>query len=228
MRYHSRCIALAQTKDVGFISGHAQTKGRVRACTNQRQRGRAEGITNQRQRNVLSFEFEASCTNQRCGFHLRACTNQRQSQGMHKPKAERGRAEGITNQSQRNVLSFETSCTNQRGGFHQGMHKPKAESGHATFRLPSHRVRWVSRYKEVLTFHLAALGLCKKWPAVSNVCLWLVHPSISLDKHTHTHTHTHRNALVCILEWQVGGSVESHNLDFHTHTHTHTHTPWLW
>ena len=140
MRYHSRCIALAQTKDVGFISGHAQTKGRVRACTNQRQRGRAEGITNQ---------------------------------------------------SQRNVLSFETSCTNQRGGFHQGMHKPKAESGHATFRLPSHRVRWVSRYKEVLTFHLAALGLCKKWPAVSNVCLWLVHPSISLDKHTHTHTHTH-------------------------------------
>ena len=40
--------------------------------------------------------------------------------------------------------------------------------GLCTFRPPSHRVR-VGRYEEVQTFHLAALGLCKKLPAVSGV-----------------------------------------------------------
>ena len=80
MCYHSSSRRLAQTKDVGFISGRAQTKGRVRACTNPRQReaGRKASLTKVK---GMCYHSRRLALTKEVGF-IRACTNQRQSQGM--------------------------------------------------------------------------------------------------------------------------------------------------
>ena len=49
----------------------------------------------------------------------------------HKPKAERGGAEGITNQSQRNVLYHSRRLALTKGVGVVSGHKPKAERGRA-------------------------------------------------------------------------------------------------
>ena len=93
MCYHSRRLAL--TKDVGFISGHAQTKGRVRACTNQRQREAGRYIG----RKASLTKVKGVC------YHSRrlALTKAKEVgflSGHAQTKGRGGRAEGITNQSQ--------------------------------------------------------------------------------------------------------------------------------
>jgi hypothetical protein len=82
MCYHSSSRRLAQTKDVGFISGRAQTKGRVRACTNPRQReaGRKASLTKVK---GMCYNSRRLALTKEVGF-IRACTNQRQREAGRK------------------------------------------------------------------------------------------------------------------------------------------------
>jgi hypothetical protein len=113
MCYHSSSRRLAQTKDVGFISGRAQTKGRVRACTNPRQReaGRKASLTKVK---GMCYHSRRLALTKEVGF-IRACTNQRQSQGMHKPKAERGHTLLVAHLGQLTRTNQRASLTKVKG-----------------------------------------------------------------------------------------------------------------